>query len=246
MGNQGRLWRSGACLSLAALSVSSPYTLAQEAAESTAVQSARPAPANRHAAAAERRVAEAAAVVARMEAVPRMKQLLQQAKGVFIVPKYGRAALGLGVAGGAGVLLVRRQDSSWSDPAFFYLGSISVGAQAGAQGGPVAIVLNNDAALARFMQDTEFSLNADAGLTVMNWTRYAEGRAGAGDVVVWSGTEGLFGNVAAISVNGIRYSQTASNAYYNRMVGAQDVFAGKFSNAQADPLKRALAKASRQ
>ena len=245
MHHQGRLLRIGVCLSLAASSLAGHDTFAQQAAEATAAQPGRSAPANRQAVAAEKRVAEAVAVVAQMEKDPRVKQLLQQAKGIFIVPKYARAALGLGVAGGAGVLLARRQDNSWSDPAFFNLGSISVGAQAGAQGGAVAIVLNNDDALAQFMQKTEFSLNADAGLTVMNWARYIEGSAGAGDAVVWAGTEGLFGNVAAISINGIRYSQTATNAYYDRTVAAQDVVAGKFSNAQAAPLKQALASATR-
>lgn len=245
MKNPQRTRRTGVSLFLVLSCLSGPHVFAQKATESAATQPAQFAPANRHAASAEKRVAEAVAVVGRMEAVPRMRQLLRQAKGVFIVPNYGRAALGLGVAGGAGVLLAKREDNSWSDPAFFYLGSISIGAQAGAQGGPVAIVLNNDTALAKFMQNTEFSLNADAGLNVMNWTRYAQGTAGAGDVVVWTGTEGLFGNLAAISVNGIRYSQTASNAYYDRMVVAQDIIAGKFSNAQAEPLKRALASASK-
>ena len=245
MRNQARIVCIGACLSVVAMAFPGTGAFAQAAAKAAASQPGRSTPANRHAAAAQKRVAEAAAVVARMEEVPRLRQLLRQAKGVFIVPKYGGAALGLGVAGGSGVLLARRQDNSWSDPAFFYLGSISLGAQAGAQGGPVAIVLNNDAVLARFLQNTEFSLNGDTGLRVLNWAGFIEGKAGAGDVVVWSGTEGLFGNAAAISVNGIRYSQTATTAYYDRIVMAQDVIAGKFSNAQADPLKLALANASR-
>ena len=245
MRNHGRMVCIGACLSVMAMAFSGTGAFAQAAAHAAELQPGRSTPANLHAAAAQKRVAEAAAVVARMEEVPRLRQLLRQAKGVFIVPKYGRAALGLGVAGGSGVLLARRQDNSWSDPAFFYLGSISLGAQAGAQGGPVAIVLNNDAILAKFLQDTEFSLNEDVGLRVLNWAAFIEGKAGAGDVVVWSGTEGLFGNAAAISVNGIRYSQTATTAYYDRIVMAQDVIAGKFSNPQADPLKLALTNASR-
>ncbi|WP_306397633.1 lipid-binding SYLF domain-containing protein [Telluria beijingensis] len=245
MRNQARVVCVAVCLSVVAMAFPRPGALAQATANAAASQPGRSTPANRHAAAARKRVAEAAAVVARMEEVPRLRQLLRQAKGVFIVPHYGRSALGLGVEGGSGVLLARRQDNSWSDPAFFYLGSISLGAQAGAQGGPVAIVLNNDAVLAKFFQNTDFSLNGDTGLKVLNWAGFIEGKAGAGDVVVWSGTESLFGNAAAISVNGIRYSQTATTAYYDRIVTAQDVMAGKFSNAQADPLKLALANASR-
>ncbi|MYM76288.1 hypothetical protein GTP56_29480, partial [Duganella sp. FT134W] len=44
---------------------------------------------------ATERVTDAMRVVRQLEAEPRMKQLLQQAKGVLIVPAYGRAALGV-------------------------------------------------------------------------------------------------------------------------------------------------------
>lgn len=155
-----------------------------------------------------------------------------------------RAALGVGATGGAGVLLVKKADGSWSDPAFYNLGGISVGAQAGAEGGPVALVLNNDAAVAKFMQKTEFSLNANAGLTIINWAKMVQGTVGEGDVVVWTGTEGLFGNVAAVGINGIRYSQSANNAYYRQSVAVQDVMAGKYTNTQSEALKQSLAKAA--
>lgn len=216
-------------------------------AQSPATGAARPAPdraVSRQEAATAKRVSEAAAVVTRMESAPRMKQLLQTAKGIFIIPTYVRAALGVGATGGAGVLLVKRADGSWSDPAFYNLAGISVGAQAGAEGGPVALVLNNDVAVNKFMQKTEFSLNADAGLTIINWAKTVQGTAGEGDVVVWTGTEGLFGNVAAVGVNGIRYSQGANNAYYHQTVTAQDVVAGKYNNARSEPLKQSLAKAA--
>lgn len=217
-------------------------------AQSTMAKPAAPATgaaASREATATARRVSEAVAVVGRMEAVPRMKQLLQQAKGVFIIPTYVRAALGIGATGGAGVLLIKQADGSWSPPAFYNLGGISVGAQAGAEGGPVALVLNNDKAVNKFMQRTEFSLNASAGLTIINWAKMVQGSAGDGDVVVWTGTEGLFGNVAAVGINGIRYSQGANNAYYGQTVAAQDIVAGKYSNPQAEPLRDALAKAAK-
>lgn len=87
---------------------------------------------------------------------------MQQAKGVFIVPTYGRVALGVGGSGGAGVLLVKRDDGTWSDPAFYNIGGISVGVQAGAEGGPIAMVLNNEKGVSRFMQKNNFSLSADA------------------------------------------------------------------------------------
>ena len=204
-------------------------------------QSTPNAPGGKQEAAAVKHVNDAVAVVHRMESEPGMNKLMQQAKGVFIVPIYGRAALGVGAGGGAGVLLARRDDGTWSDPAFYNIGGISVGAQAGIEGGPIALVLNNDKAINSFMRKNDFSLSADAGLTVVNWAKVAQGSVGTGDVVAWAGTKGLFGNVVSIGVNDIRFNQNETGAYYGQTVAASDVINGKVKNPQADTLKQALA-----
>lgn len=230
--------------SLALLSLSGPAAAQTTSSGSSAgtrsdaaAQAGRKAETN-----ARQHVSNALAVVRRMETEPGMSNLLQQARGVFIVPNYGRAALGVGGSGGAGVLLAKR-DGNWSDPVFYNTGGISVGLQAGAEGGPIALVLNNDKAVNGFMQKNNFTLSADAGLTIVNWSKIAQGTAGTGDIVAWSGTKGLFGS-AAIGINDIRYNQNETSAYYRQTVAAADVINGKVSNPQADTLKQALAAAS--
>jgi lipid-binding SYLF domain-containing protein len=200
--------------------------------------------ASRAQAAAIKHVIDAVGVVHRMVAEPGMKSLLAQAKGVFIVPSYGRAALGVGASGGAGLLSLRRSDGTWTDPVFYALGGVSVGAQAGAEGGPIALILMNDKAAASFRQKNNFSLSADAGLTVVNFNKMAQGTAGAGDVVAWAGTKGLFGNVATLAVRDVHYNARANDAYYGRPTAIQDVAAGKATNPHSDPLKQVLATAS--
>lgn len=195
-------------------------------------------------AAAMKHVDDAVAVVRRIESEPGLNTLLQQAKGVFIVPTYGRVALGVGGGGGAGVLLVKRDSGAWSDPGFYNIGGISLGAQVGAEGGPMVMVLNNDKAVNSFRQKNKFSLSADAGLTVVNWAKVAQGSVGTGDVVVWAGTKGLFGNVVSIGVNDIRFDQKETDAYYHQAVSASDVVNGMVKNPQADTLKQALAASS--
>jgi lipid-binding SYLF domain-containing protein len=190
---------------------------------------------------AMKHVSDAVAVAQRMLQEPRMRELLQQAKGVFIVPTYGRAALGVGASGGAGVLLIKRADGAWSDPAFYNLGGISAGAQIGAEAGAIALVLNNDKAVNKFMQKNSFSMSAAAGLTIVNWAKIAQGSVGDGDVVAWAGTKGLYGNLVAVGVSDIRYNQKLSNAYYHQSVSAADALAGKHTNANADTLKQTLA-----
>lgn len=188
------------------------------------------------------RVDKAVQVMQQMQADPGMAAQLKRATGVFVVPEYGRGALGVGARGGAGVLLVKR-GGTWKDPAFYNLGGVSIGAQAGGEGGPIAFVLNNQKALRSFMKDNNWSLNASAGLTVVNWSKKAQGSAGRGDVTVWSSAEGLFGG-AAVSVTDINFDRDQTAAYYGRQVAARDVLAGKVANPQASSLRQALAEAS--
>lgn len=187
-------------------------------------------------------VNKAVQVVQQMERDRELAAALRRAKGVFVVPDYGRAALGVGARGGAGVLLVRRANT-WSDPSFYNMGGISAGLQAGVEAGSVAFILNDQKAVDSFKQDNKFSLNADTGLTVVNWSKKGQASAGRGDIIVWSDTEGLFGG-AAVSVTDINYDADETASYYGRRVAAREVLAGKVANPQAAALKQALAAAA--
>jgi lipid-binding SYLF domain-containing protein len=193
----------------------------------------------REARTATQHVDKAVDVVRRMEAEPGMAQLLSQAKGVFIVPKYGRGAFIVGASGGPGVLLVKHE-GKWSDPAFYTFGGLSAGAQAGLETGSLALVLNNDKAVNSFMQDNKFSIDANAGLTIVNWSKQAERDAGRGDVVVWAESKGAFGGVA-VALNDIRFDRKETSGYYQRDVAMKDVLEGKVTNPRSDALKQALA-----
>lgn len=218
------------------------------AQESQPAPTAHPAPARtvhdgdtatRRQQAAVKHVADAVGVVQTMHADAGMPALLARARGVFVVPTYGRAALGIGGAGGAGVLLVRRPDGTWSNPAFFDIGAISIGLQAGAEGGPIALVLLNDKAVDSFRKRNNFSLSADAGLTVVNFARMAEGST-AGDVVVWSGNKGLFGSAVTVAINDVRFDQRLTEAYDGKPVTAQQALDSTVTDARADALRKAL------
>ena len=173
---------------------------------------------------AARDVHEAAQVVQRMEARSDLKQVLQQAKGVFIVPKFGRAALGIGGQGGVGLLLLHH-GGTWSRPAFYNFGGISAGLQAGAEGGAMVLVLSSDKAVNSFLQNNNWSLNANAGLTIANWSKKRQGSVGKGDITVWSDAKGLFGALN-VGVTDIKYDADQTSAYYGRQVAARDVVEG--------------------
>jgi lipid-binding SYLF domain-containing protein len=184
-------------------------------------------------------VTESTKVVRQMERDTGMRKILQQAQGVFIVPDYGRAALGVGARGGEGVLLVKR-GSKWSDPAFYNIGGVSVGVQAGAEAGAIAMVLNNQKAVNSFMQNNNWSLNADSGLTIVNWSKKAQGSVGKGDVTVWADTEGLLGDLA-VSVSDINFDEDETAGFYGKQVALKDIFSGKVkAPKQVASLKQAL------
>jgi lipid-binding SYLF domain-containing protein len=193
---------------------------------------------------AVKHVADATNVVNTMAKDPGMSKLLGQARGVYIVPSYGRAAIGLGASGGAGVLVLKRADGAWSDPAFFNMGSLSIGLQVGAEAGQLTMVFVSDKAVASFRNKNNFTLSADAGLTVVDWTKYAQGTVGKSDVVVWAGAKGLFGNAATIGVNDIHFNQKANESYYGKPTSVQDIVDGKATNPRSEPLKQALAAAA--
>ena len=185
-------------------------------------------------------VLDAVQVVQRMKSDPEMAALLQQARGVFIMPNYGRGALGIGAQGGEGVF-VTRQGANFSNPVFFNLAGISVGAQAGGAGGPLAMLLMTDRAVQKFTSGRTFSINADAGLTIVDYSERAQASAGkVQDIVVWSGTRGAYAG-ASIGLTGITVDDESNRAYYGRNdVTPSQILGGNIRNPQHNVIGHVL------
>lgn len=185
---------------------------------------------------AQQEIDRAVQVVQRMKADPKMQDALQQAKGVFILPHYGRGALGVGVQGGEGVL-VTRQGNKFGNPVFYNLGGVSIGAQAGGAGGPVAFLLMTDKAVQDFASGKKFSLDADAGLTIVNWSKRAQGSAGkVQDVIAWSATKGAYAGVS-VGVTDVMVDKDANRAYYGRDgLQPREIVNGRVDNPRSNVL----------
>jgi lipid-binding SYLF domain-containing protein len=237
--------RKFVAISSVALLLGGGFSIAQAAtktgsAESDHAATSRSTSSNEDAKDASQQLNKAAKVVAQMKRDPKLKTALQQAEGIFIVPDYGRAALGVGGRGGKGVLFAK-QNGKWSDPAFYTFGGASLGLQAGAEAGELALILNNEKALDSFKQSNNWSLNADAGLTIVNWSSKAQASAGKGDVIVWAHTKGLLGD-AAVSVTDINFDEKETGAFYGKEVTLQDIMSGSAHAParQVAAIKRAL------
>lgn len=192
---------------------------------------------------AQDRVNDAVSLVQQMKQDPSLAAVLQQAKGIFIVPHYGKGGFIVGGQGGGGVVLVRH-DSNWSSPAFYSIAGGSIGAQAGGEGGAIAMILMSQRAVDRFENSTNgWTLSGAAGLTVVNWSGKTQANTeynGRNDVILWTNTAGLYGGLT-VGVKHISPDNGMDRAYYQRPVSSAGILAGNVSSPNADTLRDALA-----
>lgn len=192
---------------------------------------------------ADELVEDAVAVVEQMKGDPELMQILDQAQGIFIIPDYGQAGFVVGGEGGEGVIMLRESEQTgaeWSPPAFYDFGGVTLGAVAGVEAGAIAMILMSDEATEQFkMQDTDFSLDASAGLAIIDWSRKAEASAGRGDIVVWSDTEGAFAGLT-IGISGINQDEEENAAFYGPDADAAQILSGNVEWQRAEPLREAI------
>ncbi len=170
------------------------------------------------------------------------RQLMHRARAVLIVPRLFKGGFIVGGEGGNGVLLARGPGATWSDPAFYGLGSASFGLQAGLEQSEVVLLVMTQKGLDALMHD-QFKVGAQAGIAVATLGSGVEGAitgAGTADIVVWSSSEGVYGGLA---LNGsiIRPQLDDNRAYYGRPLTTRDIVFGHMGVApHATGLRRAL------
>ena len=174
------------------------------------------------------------------------KDLLKQAKGLFLAPAVLRGAFFIGAAGGSGVFVARDDKAGrWNGPAFYTLGELSFGFQAGGDSSEVALLAMTERGVSA-MLSTNIKLGADASI--------AAGPFGVGasaatantsvDLLSFSRSKGLYGGVslqgAAVAVRG-----GLNRAFYGREISVTDILVrGEVSNPKAAPLVQAVARAA--
>ena len=166
---------------------------------------------------------------------------LPDAKAVMVVPVLVKAGFIFGGSGGHGLILSRdERTGAWSYPSFTFMGSATFGLQIGAEAAEVVLMIRSERGK-RALLSTEFKLGGDVSV--------AAGPTGAGaqvattDVLAFARTKGLF---AGLTVEGAVIEPRAewNAAYYGKAVTPEDILIKQsVRNAQADPLRRALARA---
>ncbi len=171
------------------------------------------------------------------------RQLMQSARAVLIVPRLFKGGFIVGGEGGQGVLLVRGPGNTWSNPAFYGIGSASFGLQAGLEQSEAVLLVMTQKGLDALMRD-QFKVGAQAGIAVATLGSGVEGAVSGNarpDIVVWSSSSGAY---AGIALNGsiIKPQPEDDQAYYGRPLGTSDILFGHRGTApQATGLRRELA-----
>ncbi len=167
---------------------------------------------------------------------------LQRARAVMVCPRVFRAGFILGGEGGSCVLVGRDGAGSWSSPAFYGLGSGSIGLQIGVQDAMVAMMIMTDRGLQAIM-DSQFKIGADASLafaTIGGGIQGSTTAAAGADIVAIAKSRGLFAGVS-LSGSVLSYRPNSARAYYGREHAArQIVVAMEAHNPGSDPLRAML------
>jgi lipid-binding SYLF domain-containing protein len=95
-----------------------------------------------------------------------LKENLNQAKGLIIIPSLLKAGFVFGGSGGSGVLIVKDEKTGqWSQPAFYTLGSGTLGLQIGAEAAEVIMMVRTQKAVDALFTSS-FKLGGDTSVAV--------------------------------------------------------------------------------
>jgi len=172
-----------------------------------------------------------------------LKENLNQAKGLMIIPSLLKAGFVVGGSGGSGLLIVKDDKTGqWSQPAFYTLGSGTFGLQIGAEAAEIIMMVRTQKAVDRLLTSS-FKLGADTSIAV--------GPVGAGaktnvvaDILSFSRTKGAY---AGVSLEGSVFNTKDkwNEAYYGKAVSPADIIVKRsVSNPGSKALRESVAKAS--
>ncbi|MDB5487101.1 MAG: hypothetical protein JWQ58_816 [Reyranella sp.] len=175
---------------------------------------------------------------------PDAAKQMTTARGVLIIPELVQGGFIFGAAGGRGVLMGRGSPNNWSYPAFYGMGSGSVGLQVGGKVYEIVFIIRTEKGLQAIL-DHKFKVGAEAGVTMVAVGIGLEGAstaAGGADIVAFANSQGLFAG-ASIEGSYLDADNDWNALYYGNGATAKGVVLDRrFTNPGAEPLRQYLAK----
>jgi lipid-binding SYLF domain-containing protein len=186
----------------------------------------------------EERVAAATDVIDQLLRIPEQSVpdvLLSRAYAVAVIPNVVKIGFGLGARRGKGVLVVRRENGTWSNPAFVTLTGGSFGWQIGAQSTDIILVFKTREGVDNIAKG-KLTLGADASIAagpVGRHTGIATDIEFQAEVFSYSRSRGLFAGVA-LEGAGVTMDRGANAAFYGSpTITPEQIFASSGNSAPA-------------
>lgn len=163
---------------------------------------------------------------------------MSNAKGVLVVPQLIKGGFIFGGSGGSGVLLVKGNGNIWSDPAFYTMGSGTVGLQIGVEVSEIILMIMTDRGVDALLTSS-FKLGGDISI--------AAGPVGTGakaqtaDILAFSRTKGIYGGV---NIEGavLKVRDDWNHDYYGKQTDPRNILIeSSVTNSHADGLRSAVA-----
>src|SRR5262245_62889562 len=123
-----------------------------------------------------KRAADAVSVLTEIMNIPEQsvpEDLMARAHGIAVIPHVVKGAFGIGGQWGKGLMSQRREDGSWSPPAYVEIGGGSFGLQIGVQATDVVLVFTDEDGIKGLLKG-KVKLGADASATAGPVGRKAE------------------------------------------------------------------------
>jgi len=137
--------------------------------------------------------AKTVAIIAGDPNLPAFRTYAADAKGLLIVPTMVKGGFILGASGGHGALLARNADGkSWSQPAFYTLGSVTFGLQIGGEVSEIVLLVMSDKGMDSLLSS---SVKLGGDLSIAAGPVGAGAKAQIADILAFSRTKGLYGGI---------------------------------------------------
>ena len=165
-----------------------------------------------------------------------------RAKGFLIAPQIVKAGFVFGGSGGRAVL-VAKGEKGWMGPAFYNIGTASVGFQAGVSVMEVVAVVMSQKALDSLMSSS-VKLGADASVAAGPVGVGAAAGGANADFIIYSKAKGLYGG-ANLEGAVVKVSEDGNKMYYGQEVSPIDIIVKdtvKHNKAHDAPLFSKIAK----
>lgn len=172
-----------------------------------------------------------------------LRENLNQAKGLIIIPSLLKAGFFIGGSGGSGVLIVKDDKTGqWSQPAFYTLGAGSLGIQFGAEAAEIIMMVRTQKAVDALFASS-FKLGGDTSIAVGPVGKGVKSNIVA-DILSFSRTKGAY---AGVSLEGsvIKTKDKWNEAYYGKAVSPADIIVKRsVSNPGSKALRESVTKAA--